>query len=140
MKRSEPSAAGDLFIPVIAEKAVIAKRQVKTGVVRITKTIEEHQELLTETLSRHEVQVETVPVGRRLNPAEVPTVRQEGEITIIPVLEEVVVVQKHWVLKEELRVKRVKKTSEAQVPVSLKQERLTVERVESGQGKPDPER
>ena len=48
---------------------------------------------------------------------------------IVPVLEEVLVVQKQLVLKEELHIRRRVETEAVEVPVSLRKQRAIVERV-----------
>ena len=56
------------------------------------------------------------------------SVRTEDGITIIPVLEEVLVVEKQLVLKREIRI-RTRRTSETvEIPVSLRKQRAKVER------------
>lgn len=60
--------------------------------------------LVDEPLYVEDVEVERVPVNRIVDgPVET---RQEGDITIIPVVEEVVSIQKRLLLKEEVRVRR----------------------------------
>jgi hypothetical protein len=56
------------------------------------------------TLYTEEADVRRVPVNRIVT--EVPQTRQEGEVTIVPVLEEVLVVEKRLLLKEEIHIVR----------------------------------
>jgi hypothetical protein len=57
-----------------------------------------------DTLFSDDVTVERVPVNRLID-APVET-RQEGETTVIPVIEEVLTIQKRLFLKEEVRITR----------------------------------
>ncbi|MCX6622492.1 MAG: DUF2382 domain-containing protein [Acidobacteria bacterium] len=57
-----------------------------------------------EPLFIEDVQVERVPVNRIIDtPAET---RQEGDVTIVPVMEEVVMIERRLLLKEEVRITR----------------------------------
>ena len=66
------------------------KRVVEGGGVRVTKTVEEQTQTIEEPLEHQDVIVRRVPINRPVE-ALLP-VRQEGEVTIIPVIEEVLVV------------------------------------------------
>jgi stress response protein YsnF len=57
-----------------------------------------------------------------------PPVRTEGDVTIVPVLEEVLVVEKRLVLKEELRIRRSRRQETEEIPVRLRKQRAVVER------------
>ena len=50
-------------------------------------------------------------------------------VTIIPVLEEILVVEKRLVLKEEVHIRRSTAGEEVEVPVTLRRQRAVVERV-----------
>jgi stress response protein YsnF len=63
-----------------------------------------------------------------------PHVRLEGSTTIIPVVEEVLVVEKALVLVEEIHVKRRTETETVQIPAMVRSERATVERDPAGNG------
>jgi uncharacterized protein (TIGR02271 family) len=114
-------------IPVVDEEARIDKREVVTGRVRIRTRVEEADETVRGTLDEEVVEVERVPVDRIVEAA--PAVRQDGDVTIIPVMEEVLVVEKRLVLKEELHVRRRRKQESVEVPVTLRRERVEVERL-----------
>ena len=57
-----------------------------------------------------------------------PEIRTEGDLTIVPVLEEVLVVTKQLVLKGELHIRRRVETETVEVPVTLRKQRGGVER------------
>ncbi|MBA3943633.1 MAG: YsnF/AvaK domain-containing protein [Herpetosiphonaceae bacterium] len=123
-------AGGEVVIPVIQEEINVAKRQVEGGGVRVNKRIEEHEETVEQPIFREEVTVERVPIGRTIETA--PEARQEGDTLIIPVVEEMLVVEKRLVLKEEVRVqkRRVQETEQARVVVRA--EKVDIEQI------PDP--
>ncbi|HEU4519377.1 MAG TPA: YsnF/AvaK domain-containing protein [Microvirga sp.] len=114
-------------IALVEEEARIDKREVVTGRVRIRTRVEEAEETVRGTLDEEVVEVERVPVDRIVDAA--PAVRQDGDVTIIPVMEEVLVVEKRLVLKEELHVRRRRTQESVEVPVTLRRERVEVERL-----------
>jgi uncharacterized protein (TIGR02271 family) len=117
-------------IPVIAEEAIISKRLVQGGGVRISKVVHEREETVHTTLARQETDVTRVPVGEFVSEAEQS--RQEGDTLIVPVYEEVLVVEKRLRLRERLMItKRLVETDQDE-PVVLRAEEVIIERVEPG--------
>lgn len=113
-------------IPVIEEQLQLGKRIIETGRVLIQKSVTEREETVTMPLNRDEVNVERVLVNRYVDTP--PPVRYEGDTMIIPVLEEVVVVEKRLMLIEELHVtKRQTQTIDTQ-QVTLRKEAVTITR------------
>lgn len=90
--------------PVIQEEAIVEKRLVETGKVVISKKIGEHEEIVDVPLFQEKVDVERVPINQVVQ--ERPATRQEGEVVIIPVVQEQVFYQKRLVLIEELHVRK----------------------------------
>jgi stress response protein YsnF len=67
-------------------------------------------------------------------------VRTEGDVVIVPVLEEVLVVEKRLVLKEELHIRRDATRENVEVPVTLRKQRAVIERLTAdGQSLSDDE-
>jgi uncharacterized protein (TIGR02271 family) len=113
-------------IPLVEERLSIAKRQVESGRVRVHVTVEEREETVTEQLFHDDLQIERVPRNVRLT--EVPHVRLEGNTTIVPVVEEVLVVEKVLMLVEEIHVCRKSVAETAQIPVTVRAEHAEVQR------------
>ena len=86
------------------ETARVGKREVKGGTVRVRTVVDTVEELARAELQGEKVEVTRVPVDREIDRA--PEIRTEDGVTIIPVVEEVLVVEKRLVLKEELHVRR----------------------------------
>jgi len=120
-------------IPVIEESAVVTKRVVDRGGVRITKLVHEREEMIDELLRQERVTVERVPVNRPVDQA--PTVRRDGDTLIIPILEEVMVVEKRLMLKEELRVTMQQASRRQPQSVILRREEAVIERIDATDGK-----
>jgi stress response protein YsnF len=89
--------------------------------------VDVEQGLAEATLTEEFVEVTRVPMDRVVE--EMPDVRTEGDLTIVPVVEEVAVVVKRLVLKEEVHIKRRMRTRDVAVPVELRRERAVVERL-----------
>jgi uncharacterized protein (TIGR02271 family) len=115
-------------LPVAEERVSVAKRWVAAGRVRVRTETELIEEDVGLDLQGDDVEIERVSIGRQVD--EAPQVRQEDGVTIIPVLEEVLVVEKRLVLKEELRLKRRVTTERVEVPVTLRKQRAVVERID----------
>ncbi|XYJ08406.1 YsnF/AvaK domain-containing protein [Telluria sp. B2] len=131
---SDPTAQDPLRIPVVAEQLAVGTRTVDTGRgVRIHKTVVEQPVTIDERLGREEVEVRHVPVDRLVAPEEAPTTRHDGDTLIVPILEEVLVVERRVRIKEELHITRVRREEHHQESVVLKAEQVNVERFdESG--------
>jgi uncharacterized protein (TIGR02271 family) len=113
-------------IPLVEEEAHVGKRTRTTGRVRIRTEVDEVEQLVAAELMQERVEVERVPVDRIVDAA--PPVRTEGDVTIVPVLEEVLIVEKRLVLKEELRIRRSRRQETEEIPVRLRKQRAVVER------------
>src|SRR4051812_10536608 len=95
-----PARKNQAVVPVIAEELKIGKRVVESGRVQIIKHVDEREQVVDQPLLRDEVEIQRVPINRAVDHVVKP--RQVGNTLIIPVLEEVLVVQKQLILKEEL--------------------------------------
>lgn len=121
-------------IPLIEERVKIGKSVVETGRVRLTKTVEEHEEIVTFPLTEEEITVERKPIDRYVEVA--PVVRQEGDTTIYPVLKEVLVVEKKLMLVEEIHVTKRQRTTITSEAINLRSESISVEREIPNEGRP----
>lgn len=126
-----------LTVPVIQEEAWIEKRIVDTGRgVRIHKTVAEHPCRIDERLLRDEVEVSHVPVDRIVPLDQAPTTRYEGDTLVVPILEEVLVVERRLRIKEELRITRTRREEHHAETVLLKTEQVSVERFDEHGDRP----
>lgn len=123
-----PSAPDEMRLPLVEESAVVAKRTVETGRVRIDIETDEREELLRDMLMREDVRIERVPIGRPIE--EIPPPREEGDVTIIPIVDEIAIVEKRLMLREELHIVRVRTVEPVEQRVTLRSTRAVVERAE----------
>jgi stress response protein YsnF len=126
----------ETVLPVVEERLNVTRRKVDTGAVRVRKLV--HEEAVE--LNRHHVTetVDTarVPIGRVV-PAPV-AIRQEGDTTVVPVMEERMVVHKELVLVEELRITRRREVRQVPELVTLRRESVVVERLDPATGEWHP--
>jgi len=94
--------------------------------VRIRKVVHEREEVVDEPLLDEEVEVERVSINRVVG--EPVQIRYEGDIAIIPLHEEVLVVEKRLMLKEELHVAKRQVERRDPQKVSLRREEAVIER------------
>ena len=113
-------------IPLVEERVVVGKRQLETGRTRVRISVEEREERVPVELAHDEVEIERVP--KNLAVQELPSVRLEGTTTIIPVVEEVVVVEKRLVLVEEIHVRRRSAVETEEIPITIRAEQAAIER------------
>jgi uncharacterized protein (TIGR02271 family) len=116
-----------VVLPVVEEKLDVQKQRVEAGGVRIKKIVHEREEIVDEPLIREEVQVKRVPVNRVVE-APVP-IRHVGNTMIISLMEEVLVVEKRLMLKEELYITKGEVETHKPQRVILRSEEATIERV-----------
>ena len=114
-------------IPIVEEELRLDKREAVTGRVRVRTVVEVVEEMAQASLDEETVEVTRVPVDRMVD--EAPAIRTENDVTIVPVLEEVLVVEKRLVLKEELRIRLQTRSEDVQIPVQLRKQRAVVERL-----------
>jgi len=118
-----------IVVPVVQEEFSVDKRTVETGRGRFTRGVSEHSKIVDEPILRQDVQIDRVPINKAWE-GPPPPPRYEADKLIIPLLEEVLVVEKRLMLKEELHISRVQKTVHEPQTVVLRSEDVTIERVE----------
>jgi uncharacterized protein (TIGR02271 family) len=113
-------------IPLAQEQVVVGKRAVDIGKVRVRTSVAEDDAVVHDELLREVVTVERVPVDREVR--EIPQIRREGDLLIVPVVEERVFVEKRLVVTEELHIRTVRTRQPFEEPVTLRRTVVNVER------------
>jgi uncharacterized protein (TIGR02271 family) len=126
---SEPSVHQNepIVVPVLVEELEVQKRLVETGKVRITKVVHERETLVDEPLFHDNVAITRVPMQRVVD-GPVP-VREENGTTIISIVEEVLVVEKRLMLREEIHIHKQRVETHQPQRITLRSEEVRVERV-----------
>jgi uncharacterized protein (TIGR02271 family) len=131
-----PDSIENPKLTLLAEELEVRKEAVETGRLRVSKQTRTREVFVDESLVSEQAEVETIPVGRQI--FEMPSVRQEGETTIIPIVEEVLHTERRLILKEEVRITRRRKTEQFQDRVTLRYQEAVITRVQSATEPVDP--
>lgn len=127
---------GEIVVPLIAEEIKIGKKTVATGGIRVHKTVSENVQRIDEPIVREHLDVERVSINQFVETA--PAIRYEGDVMIVPVLEEVVVTQKRLLLREEIHlVKRREEIANVQ-EITLRREEITLEKIDTDENNIEP--
>jgi len=113
-------------IPVFEETLRVSKTVRDADRVLIKTSVQERTEYVDLELRTGDALIERVPVNRVVETA--PAIREEGDTIIVPVLEEIIVVEKRLVLKEEIHIRRQQKVEHVREPVRLRSEEVALER------------
>ncbi len=116
-----------LVIPIVVEALEVGTRDTITGTVRLKKTVHEEVVSVDQPLMQEQVQVERVAINRFLH--EAAGVHTDGDTIVIPVVEEVLVVEKRLLLREEVRVTKKRLTAHHPQEYTVRRETVEVERV-----------
>lgn len=117
----------DDVLQVVEERLNVAKRRVSTGGVRVGTRTEVVEAVAEAELDRYRVEVTRVPVGRVVD--EAPQARAEGDTTIVPVIEERLVVVKQLFLVEEVHIRHVLESQAVRETVTLRRQHAVIERL-----------
>jgi stress response protein YsnF len=129
MSEDEASDGIVARLPLAEETVAVERRIVETGRVRVETQTVARQHVVDESLEHVRVEIERVPIGRVVDAP--PPVREEGDVTILPVVEEVLVVERRLVLKEEVHIRRVRTHEQHRETVELRAQEVVVDRVTS---------
>ena len=118
------------IVPLHAEQIEAVKARRETGRIRVSTETHLREQLVDEILAEDHAHVKRIVIGRIVD--DMPSIRQEGDTTIIPVVEEVLVTEKRLFLKQEIHVTRVRTTSRHQETVLLRHQDASVVRLPAG--------
>ena len=121
---------GEQVLPLYSEEIVVSRRKVDRAVVRVATVTHTRETVINEPLTLERVEIERVPIDRIIE--TVPPVREEGDTTIIPVVEEIVVVERRLVLKEEVRLRKIRVTEQHRETIVLREQDAVITRSEAG--------
>jgi stress response protein YsnF len=118
----------DYVVPVVSEEVRADAVPVEKGGVRVTKRVEGHDEILEQELRRGRAEIRRVKTDRVVDGPQQP--RQSGNTLIIPIVSEVLVVTKRWVVTEEIHVTRIEELERVEQKVTVNQESAQIERLD----------
>jgi uncharacterized protein (TIGR02271 family) len=115
-------------VPLYSEELSVSRQQITGDTVQVSVITHEGEGIVDEMLN-HE---HRVPVGRPVD--AIPPVRQEGETTILPVVEEIIVVERRLILREEVRIKRRHVSERHQEALVLRKQEAVITRMDPHSG------
>jgi uncharacterized protein (TIGR02271 family) len=120
--------SGEPHIPLQAEDLTVSKLTVAGDTVQVRTVTHEHETFVDEALNHERVQIERIPVGRQVE--AIPSVRQEGDTTILSVVEETLIITRRLILKEEVHIRRLHVSEPHQEAVVLRKQEVVITRIE----------
>ena len=123
----EQLAESAAVLRLAEERLSVGKRVVETGRVRVRRTTTEKVQKVDVPLSSDTYEVRRVPIGKEVK--KTPPVRETRTEIIIPVVEEVLVVERRLVLREELHIRKVRSVERHTEEFILRVQQATVDRV-----------
>jgi len=126
--RDDKLVQGDQFIvPVMQEELDVETRRVESGRIRVNKRVETTESVIDEPLLVQSYDIQRTAVNRIVE--DVPTPRYDGDTLVLPILEEVLVVEKRLILREEVRITPKREQVRDPQTHSVRREHVDVERV-----------
>ena len=124
------SSSHEQRVPLVSEEAEIETRETVTERARLSVRTERFTENVRTELASEDVEIRHVPRGELLEPGSaLPEMREEDGVTIVPVLEEIAVVEKRLRLKEEIHIIRRQRSETVVTPVTLRQQSAVLEQL-----------
>lgn len=115
-------------IPLVEEELLVEKRERVGATVQVHTRTHEREATIDEVLHDETVEVRRVPIDRYVDaPA---SIRREGDTTIVPVHEEVLIVEKRLLLKEEVHITTHTRERHETHQVGLRTQSADVDRTE----------
>ena len=122
------SRDNELVVPVLNEELHADAIPVQTGGVRVTKHVEGHDEILEQELRKGRVEVKRVKTERVVDGPQ--PVQRVGNTLVVPVVSEVLHVEKRWVVTEEIHLTQFEERETVQQTVTVNREQADVQRVD----------
>ncbi|HEY6345209.1 MAG TPA: YsnF/AvaK domain-containing protein [Bryobacteraceae bacterium] len=126
MTDKEPEAR-QIALPLYEEAVTVSKRVVPKNRVRVSTVTHQRRQLVDELLQRENVEIGRISIGRPIE--AVPAVREEDDTIIVPVVEEVLTLQRTLILKEEVRIRKVRTEERYQESVTLRSQQAGITRL-----------
>ena len=123
---SGPASTEQLTLQLHAEDISVTKRRIPGQTVRVVAETRTRDVQVDEPVTHEKVVIRHVPVGRYVD--AMPDTRQEGDVTIMPVVEEEIVVTRRLFLREEVHVQRTRISTSHIETVTLREQYAVVTR------------
>ena len=127
-RQTAADQSADRKLNLLAEELHVGKETVEAGRLRVSKQTRTRDAVVDENLLHERAEIVRVPIGRQI--FEMPPIRQEGETTIVPIVEEILFTERRLMLKEELRLTRRRTMEHFQETVTLRYQEAVITRVQ----------
>jgi len=134
MGKSEKPLAEQTYsetLPLAEEQAEITRHRHVDAKIQVSRTTHTRQETLASELTQEEVHIRHIPFNKRLADDEIPQMRQEGDLLIIPVIEEEIEIVRRKVLKEEIHILKNTTSEKYTQDVTLRHQEVTITKDEN---------
>lgn len=125
---TQRSTSGTTTIPVIQERATVSVRPAPERKTRIRRRIVSQPQVVETPIWQERVEIQRVPIGQIVERA--PAARQDGDVLIVPVVEEITVVEKRLRVREELRIRVVREQRIHRETVQVRRHEIEIESAE----------
>ena len=119
--------ARQIVLPLYEEAVTVSRRVVPKNRARVSTVTHQRQQLVDELLQHENIEIDRISIGRPIE--AIPAVREEDDTIIVPVVEEVLTVQRTLILKEEVRIRKVRTDERYQESVTLRRQDAGITRL-----------
>jgi len=117
----------ELIIPLVEERIEIDKKQVVQSQFHIERRTETKKVDIDEKLISRQAEIKHVPIERYIS--DIPQIREENGVKIIPIFEEHIEIVKKIYLKEEIRIESHESVNEFKSEETLKYQVVSQKRI-----------
>lgn len=126
MPAEDDQASREAVLRLLVEELNV-KRTVACGdTVQVSTVTTTSERTVEEMLRRETADIRRVPVDREVE--AIPAIEQRGDLTIIPVVKEVLVLRRQLVLIEEIHIRRVSTQEPFVTSVTLREQHAEITR------------
>lgn len=122
------SSRDEDVLQVVEEDMTVGKKLLERSRVRVNKRVETYEEIVDVPIVHERFRVEHIPINQVIE-GDVPIERDEGEIHIIPIIEEIVTTEARLWFREEVYISKQRRYDTLSSEVTLRRELAEFERV-----------
>jgi len=113
-------------VTLAEERVELGTKKVVDRRVRITRATRVDEKNITAELTQENADIKRFAKNEVLEAQNIPQIRQEGDVTIIPIIEERVEIIKHYVLTEEIHIIKKRSTERHQEIIRLRSQEIII--------------
>lgn len=113
-------------VTLAEERLELGTKKVVDRRVRITRATRVDEKNMTAELTQENADIKRFAKNEVLEAQNIPQIRQEGDVTIIPIIEERVEIIKHYVLTEEIHIIKKRSTERHQEIITLRSQEIII--------------